>query len=89
MSSLWRRPELRWRSTVSCVIWASFGFMYYGVILLSSKIVGVSEECSFDYSVLFFAASRYGCLLSRDSHVLLLLRRRESPCINDLGGQKE
>lgn len=57
--NLWRRKDLRMRSLVSCVIWASFGFMYYGVILLSSKIMGESDECSFDYSILFFASSRY------------------------------
>lgn len=59
--NLWRRPELRWRSIVSCFIWSAFGFMYYGVILLSSKIMGDSDECSFDYSVLFLASSRCVC----------------------------
>ncbi|CAM9828892.1 unnamed protein product [Scytosiphon promiscuus] len=55
--NLWRRSDLRMRSIVSCLIWACFGFMYYGVILLSSKIMGESDECSFDYSILFFASS--------------------------------
>lgn len=63
MLSLWRRRELRSRTAASCVVWAAFGFTYYGVVLLSSKlsssIRGVSEECSFDYPVLFLAASRY------------------------------
>lgn len=63
VANLWRKPELRWRSMVSCIIWSAFGFMYYGVILLSSKIMGDSDECSFDYSILFFAASRC-CVLS-------------------------
>lgn len=62
MSNLWRRPDLRWRSIISCIIWSAFGFLYYGVILLSSKVMGDSDECSFDYSILFFAASRCFCL---------------------------
>eukprot|EP00752_Nemacystus_decipiens_P004153 g3800.t2 len=58
VSNLWRTPQLRWRSVISCIIWLAFGFLYYGVILLSSKIMGDSNECSFDYSVLFFASGR-------------------------------
>ena len=58
VANLWRIPELRWRSMVSCLIWWAFGFLYYGVILLSSKVMGDSNECSFDYSIVFFAASR-------------------------------
>eukprot|EP00903_Cladosiphon_okamuranus_P012057 g11321.t1 len=57
VSNLWRIAELRWRSIVSCVIWSAFGFLYYGVILLSSKVMGDSSECSFDYPILFFASS--------------------------------
>eukprot|EP00904_Undaria_pinnatifida_P014189 jgi/Undpi1/9900/HiC_scaffold_28.g12354.m1 len=57
LSDLWRRPELRRRSIVSCLVWAAFGFLYYGVILLSSRVMGDSGTCSFDYSILFFASS--------------------------------
>ncbi|CAN0538388.1 unnamed protein product, partial [Laminaria digitata] len=56
LSDLWRRPELRRRSVVSCTVWAAFGFLYYGVILLSSKVMGEGGSCSFDYSILFFAS---------------------------------
>ena len=58
LSDLWRRPELRRRSVVSCIVWAAFGFLYYGVILLSAKVMEDSGGCSFDYSILFFASSR-------------------------------
>ncbi|CAN0257824.1 unnamed protein product [Ectocarpus sp. 6 AP-2014] len=57
VANLWRRPDLRARTIVSCIIWAAFGFLYYGVILLSSKILGESDECSFDYSILLFASA--------------------------------
>ena len=43
---------------VSCIVWAAFGFLYYGVILLSAKVMEDSGGCSFDYSILFFASSR-------------------------------
>lgn len=55
--ALWRRRELRCRTLVSWIVWAAFGFLYYGVILLSADVLGESDTCSFDYSILFFAAS--------------------------------
>lgn len=54
---LWRVPELRKRTFVSCIVWAFFGFVYYGVILLSAKIMDDDGTCSFDYSILLFASS--------------------------------
>lgn len=54
---LWRVTELRTRTVVSCIYSASFGFLYYGVILLSAKIMGGDSTCSFDYAILFFASS--------------------------------
>lgn len=55
------------RSVVSWIIWTAFGFVYYGVILLSALVLGESGTCSFDYSILFFASSSelVGNLLSR------------------------
>lgn len=55
--NLWRVAELRKRTLVSSVVWAAFGFLYYGVILLSTKVMGDDGTCTFDYSILLFASS--------------------------------
>ena len=57
--ALWRRPAVRKRGLTACVVWGSFGFMYYGVILLSAKVLGTASTCSFDYGILSFASSRF------------------------------
>lgn len=42
---------------MSWVVWTCFGFLYYGIILLSANELDDDDSCSFDYSILFFAAS--------------------------------
>ncbi|CAM9411951.1 unnamed protein product [Choristocarpus tenellus] len=51
---LWQRPELRHVSFMLWIVWASFGFQYYGVILLGASILGSKDSCQFDNILLFF-----------------------------------
>ena len=55
---LWHRPEIRRRCFTACVVWMAFGFIYYGVILLSVKVMGTAGTCSFEYGILSLVASR-------------------------------
>lgn len=37
-------------------MWLLFGFLYYGVILLSAAVLDEDDSCNFDYPILFFAS---------------------------------
>ena len=65
--SLWAlmSPANRGKSIAILIIWAMFGFGYYGVVLLISRIYNNSEDdnantdddvCSFDYESIFISA---------------------------------
>mmetsp|Transcript_12153 Transcript_12153/g.12227 ORF Transcript_12153/g.12227 Transcript_12153/m.12227 type:complete len:495 (+) Transcript_12153:72-1556(+) len=55
-------PEQRWVTVPLWVVWAVFGFTYYGVILFVARLFSSEDdknvdECTFDYDIIFINAS--------------------------------
>lgn len=53
---LWERPELRWLSITTWILWSSFAFLYFGVVIVSANVLDESDSCNFNYPILLFAS---------------------------------